>query len=74
MTALIWCPFADEDSAVAQAARSNRGYRTLSVLNTHPAIVYLKKVTLHEPLNGGHEDAHAAEHLPQGGQTQQGGH
>jgi anaerobic selenocysteine-containing dehydrogenase/Fe-S-cluster-containing dehydrogenase component len=50
---------ADPDSAVAQAARSNRGYRVLEELNTHPAIVYLKKVTLHIPENGGHERAGA---------------
>lgn len=43
----------DKDSAVAQAARSHRGYRALGVLNTHPAIVYLSKVTLDEPENGG---------------------
>jgi Fe-S-cluster-containing dehydrogenase component len=47
----------DPESAVAQAARSNRGYRTFEELNTHPAIVYLKKVTLNEPQNGGHEPA-----------------
>ena len=77
---------ADPQSAVAQAARSNRGYRTLGELNTHTAIVYLKKVTLHEPRNGGHDAAPAAqgggtEHMPQGGQSHgaaapapQGGH
>ena len=69
---------ADPDTAVAHAARSNRGYRALGELNTHPAIVYLKKVTLHEPLNGGHEAPPAAagggtEHTPQGGQSE-GGH
>jgi Fe-S-cluster-containing dehydrogenase component len=47
----------DPESAVARAARSHRGYRTFEELNTHPAIVYLKKVTLHEPVNGGHEPA-----------------
>ncbi len=45
----------DPDSAVAHAARTNRGYRTLGELNTQPAIVYLQKVTLHEPLNSSHE-------------------
>ena len=46
---------ADPKSAVAQASRSNRSYRTLEVLNTQPAIVYLKKVTLAEPARTGHE-------------------
>jgi molybdopterin-containing oxidoreductase family iron-sulfur binding subunit len=45
---------ADPNSAVAKAATTNRGYRALGELNTHPAIVYLSKVTLHEPVNGGH--------------------
>jgi molybdopterin-containing oxidoreductase family iron-sulfur binding subunit len=48
----------DPNSRVAQAANSPRGYRVLQELNTQPAIVYLKKVTLHEPAQGGH---HAAE-------------
>ena len=39
----------DPDSKVAQAARSVRGYRALEELNTQPAVVYLKKVTLREP-------------------------
>ena len=49
--------FSDRESAVSHAARSNRGYRALGELNTQPAIVYLSKVTLHEPVNGGHEPA-----------------
>jgi molybdopterin-containing oxidoreductase family iron-sulfur binding subunit len=49
----------DPNSAVARASKTNRSYRALDALNTQPAIVYLKKVTLHEPRNGGHED-HAA--------------
>jgi molybdopterin-containing oxidoreductase family iron-sulfur binding subunit len=54
--------FSDKESAVSQAARTNRGYRALGELNTQPAIVYLSKVTLHEPKNGGHEPAgHGAE-------------
>ncbi|HEU0299363.1 MAG TPA: hypothetical protein VFR37_07915, partial [Longimicrobium sp.] len=68
----------DPQSAVSQAAHSYRGYRALGELNTHPAIVYLSKVTLHEPANGGHAAWPAAqggstEHMPQGGQSQ-GGH
>ncbi|HYR06720.1 MAG TPA: molybdopterin dinucleotide binding domain-containing protein [Longimicrobium sp.] len=58
--------FSDRDSAVSHAARSNRGYRALGELNTQPAIVYLSKVTLHEPNNGGHEPA-AAHGAAEGG-------
>jgi anaerobic selenocysteine-containing dehydrogenase/Fe-S-cluster-containing dehydrogenase component len=44
----------DPNSAVAQAARSVRSYRTFEILNTQPAVVYLSKVTLEEPARGGH--------------------
>jgi molybdopterin-containing oxidoreductase family iron-sulfur binding subunit len=74
----------DPDSAVRQAAQSHRGYRALGELNTHTAIVYLSKVTLNEPRNGGHGAWPAAaggktEHQPQdvnhgAAETQQGGH
>jgi anaerobic selenocysteine-containing dehydrogenase/Fe-S-cluster-containing dehydrogenase component len=73
----------DPESAVSRAAHSHRGYRTLGELNTQTAIVYLSKVTLDEPRNGGHGAWPAAmgggtEHMPQGqnheaGQAQ-GGH
>jgi molybdopterin-containing oxidoreductase family iron-sulfur binding subunit len=43
----------DPESAVAKAARSNRSYRALDEINVQPAIVYLQKVTLHEPKHGG---------------------
>ncbi|HEY0022831.1 MAG TPA: molybdopterin dinucleotide binding domain-containing protein [Longimicrobium sp.] len=71
---------ADPNSAVAKAATTNRGYRALGELNTHPAIVYLQKVTLHTPVNGGHSAppvAHGStEAAPQEGHepAQQGGH
>ena len=57
---------ADPESAVARAARSVRGYRALEEVNTQSAIVYLKKVTLHEPVQGGHHAAAepVAEHAP----------
>jgi anaerobic selenocysteine-containing dehydrogenase/Fe-S-cluster-containing dehydrogenase component len=42
----------DPTSAVARAARSHRSYRVLEEINTQPAIVYLQKVTLHEPARG----------------------
>jgi molybdopterin-containing oxidoreductase family iron-sulfur binding subunit len=63
---------ADPNTAVSQAARTNRGFRALGEINTQPAIVYLKKVTLHEPRNGGHHDERPApfggsENMPQGG-------
>jgi anaerobic selenocysteine-containing dehydrogenase/Fe-S-cluster-containing dehydrogenase component len=50
----------DPESEVVQAARTNRSYRTFEVLNTHPAIVYLKKVTLKDdPENGFMASLHA---------------
>ena len=63
--------FTDRASAVSRAATTNRGYRVLGELNTQPAIVYLKKVTLHTPANGGHDALPAAEmggteHMQQG--------
>jgi anaerobic selenocysteine-containing dehydrogenase/Fe-S-cluster-containing dehydrogenase component len=42
----------DPTSAVARAARSHRSYRTLEEVNAQPAIVYLQKVTHHEPAWG----------------------
>jgi len=51
---------ADPNSQVAQAARTVRSYRTLEEINTQPAIVYLRKVTLHEPAIGGHRGDAAA--------------
>jgi anaerobic selenocysteine-containing dehydrogenase/Fe-S-cluster-containing dehydrogenase component len=42
----------DPNSAVARAARTHRSYRTLEVTNAQPAIVYLQKVTHHEPAWG----------------------
>jgi molybdopterin-containing oxidoreductase family iron-sulfur binding subunit len=62
----------DPESAVAKAATSNRGFRALQELNTQPAVVYLKKVTLHEPRNSSEEAEATAEmggteHTPQAG-------
>jgi Fe-S-cluster-containing dehydrogenase component len=64
--------FQDPQSAVSRAARTNRSFQALGELNTQPGIVYLKKVTLHEPSNGGHAEERPApfggdEHTPQGG-------
>ena len=54
----------DPESRVAQAATSVRGYRALEITNVQPSVVYLKKVTLEEPAQGGHhaEEATVAAH------------
>ena len=45
----------DHDSRVAAAAGDERTYRVLDALiNTQPAVHYLKKVTLHDVEEGGH--------------------
>ncbi len=45
----------DHDSQVAAAAGDERAYRVLDALiNTQPAVHYLKKVTLHDVEEGGH--------------------
>jgi molybdopterin-containing oxidoreductase family iron-sulfur binding subunit len=66
--------YQDPESAVSRIAKTNRSYRSLGELNTKPAIVYLKKVTLEPPSNGSyHQDKPAPfggdEHTPQGGAT-----
>ncbi|CAN5721654.1 TAT-variant-translocated molybdopterin oxidoreductase [soil metagenome] len=50
--AFVFDNIKDPNSAVARAATSHRSYRSLEELNTQPAIVYLQKVTLHEPDQG----------------------
>jgi molybdopterin-containing oxidoreductase family iron-sulfur binding subunit len=63
----------DPASEVAKAAATNRGFRALGELNTQPAVVYLKKVTLHEPRNSSEHESVAGsegggtEHTSQGG-------
>jgi hypothetical protein len=45
----------DSHSRVAQATQNERGYRVLDALiNTQPAVTYLKKVTHHEIESGEH--------------------
>jgi molybdopterin-containing oxidoreductase family iron-sulfur binding subunit len=66
--------YQDPESAVSRIARTNRSYRSLGELNTKPAIVYLKKVTLEKPSNGSYHQEKPApfggdEHTPQGGAT-----
>jgi Fe-S-cluster-containing dehydrogenase component len=68
----VFGDIADPNSRVAKAATSNRSYRALAELNTQPAIVYLKKVTLATPANSEHGEVKPApfggdEHQPQGG-------
>jgi anaerobic selenocysteine-containing dehydrogenase/Fe-S-cluster-containing dehydrogenase component len=68
----------DPESAVAKAATSNRGFRALGELNVQPAVVYLKKVTLHEPRNSSQHSEPAAQgggtgHTPQA-EAPAGGH
>jgi len=60
----------DAESAVAKSATSNRSFQALGELNTQPAVVYLKKVTLNEPLNSSEGSEPKAEiggteHAPQ---------
>jgi anaerobic selenocysteine-containing dehydrogenase/Fe-S-cluster-containing dehydrogenase component len=50
----VFGDISNPDSQVAQAARTVRSYRALEEINVQPAIVYLRKVTLHEPAIGGH--------------------
>ena len=66
--------YQDPESTVSRIAKTNRSYRSLGELNTKPAIVYLKKVTLEPPSNGSyHQDKPAPfggdEHTQQGGAT-----
>jgi anaerobic selenocysteine-containing dehydrogenase/Fe-S-cluster-containing dehydrogenase component len=66
----VFGDIADPNSAVAKASASNRGYRALGELNTQPAIVYLKKVTLGQPANSEEEQPApfgGTEHQRQGG-------
>jgi molybdopterin-containing oxidoreductase family iron-sulfur binding subunit len=45
----------DSHSRVAQATQNERGYRVLDeLINTQPAVTYLKKVTFHEVDSGEH--------------------
>jgi len=45
----------DPASEVARATKNERGYRVLDeLINTQPAVTYLKKVTFHEVDSGEH--------------------
>ena len=53
--AIVFGNIRDPNSRVAQAVRSERTYQVLDeLINTQPAVNYLKKVTFHE-VQGGHE-------------------
>ena len=43
--AIVFGDLNDPDSRVSQLSAANRGYHALGVLNTRPAVTYLKKVT-----------------------------
>lgn len=53
--AIVFGNIRDPQSRVAQVTRNERGYRVLDeLINTQPAVTYLKKVTFHEVESGGH--------------------
>ena len=53
--AIVFGNIRDSDSRVAQASRDERAYRVLDeLINTQPAVSYLKKVTFHEVDSGAH--------------------
>jgi anaerobic selenocysteine-containing dehydrogenase/Fe-S-cluster-containing dehydrogenase component len=54
--AIVFGNIRDENSRVSQVVSGERTYRVLDeILNTQPAVHYLKKVTFHEIESGGHE-------------------
>ena len=53
--AVVFGDIRDPHSRVAQVSQNERGYRVLDALiNTQPAVTYLKKVTFHEVQSGEH--------------------
>ena len=53
--AIVFGNVKDHDSRVAHLVENERTYRVLDALiNTQPAVNYLKKVTFHEVADGGH--------------------
>jgi molybdopterin-containing oxidoreductase family iron-sulfur binding subunit len=54
--AIVFGNIRDPDSRVARVVENERTYRVLDeLINTQPAVSYLKKVTFHEVVSGGHE-------------------
>ena len=53
--AIVFGDIKDPTSRVAQVSDNERSYRVLDeLINTQPAVTYLKKVTFHEVSGGGH--------------------
>ncbi len=53
--AIVFGDIKDESSRVARVSEGERTYRVLDeLINTQPAVTYLKKVTFHEVSDGGH--------------------
>jgi molybdopterin-containing oxidoreductase family iron-sulfur binding subunit len=53
--AIVFGNIKDESSRVARVSENERTYRVLDeLINTQPAVNYLKKVTFHEVSDGGH--------------------
>ena len=54
--AIVFGNIRDPNSRVAQVVQNERTYRVLDeLINTQPGVNYLKKVTFHEVVSGGHE-------------------
>jgi molybdopterin-containing oxidoreductase family iron-sulfur binding subunit len=54
--AIVFGNIRDPASRVSEVVASERTYRVLDeIVNTQPAVSYLKKVTFHEVVSGGHE-------------------
>jgi molybdopterin-containing oxidoreductase family iron-sulfur binding subunit len=54
--AIVFGNIRDPNSRVAQLVQNERTYRVLDeLINTQPGVNYLKKVTFHEVVSGGHE-------------------
>ena len=53
--AIVFGNIRDPNARVTQVSGNERTYRVLEALNTQPAVNYLKKVTFHEVVSGGHE-------------------
>ena len=54
--AIVFGNVRDPESRVSHVVASERTYRVLDeLINTQPAVNYLKKVTFHEVQSGGHE-------------------
>jgi Fe-S-cluster-containing dehydrogenase component len=51
--AIVFGNIRDTSSRISQVAHGNRTYRIFDdIINTQPGVMYLKKVTFHEPTAG----------------------